>query len=160
MIEASKLRGAGVKNVPAGHFFAPVEPKRSREMFLGGYAHGEPVLIALKEMAYAPAHQWDRPNGYVVSGVRIMVDSDSVKPATEDFEPGAIMLMDDRLAIVAEDTNGHDRQVIAIDRDQDLPRVSAAQDVAFTRWDAVVGEGDAQQTIYSYGSGGAGIHIF
>lgn len=158
MIDASKLFGSGVKNVPAGHFFTPVDPK-SREMFLGRYAQGQRVLIALKEMAYALAHQWDRPNGVFVSGARIMVDTDSAKQATDEFEPGAIMLIEHRVAIIAKSTGSHDRLAIAIDRDQDLPRQSGSNDIAFTRWQAVVGEGEDKDTVYSFNDAQPAIRI-
>ena len=157
MIDASKLFGSGVKNVPAGHFFTPVDPK-SREMFLGGYAQGQRVLIALKEMAYALAHQWDRPNGFFVSGARIMVDPDSAKQATDEFKPGAIMLIEDRVAI-AKSTGSHDRLAIAIDRGQDLPRQSGSNDIAFTRWQAVVCEGEDKDTVYSFNDAQPAIRI-
>lgn len=149
MIDVSNLTGAGVRDVPAGHFFGPAEGKDS-QMFLGGFLFGERVLVELQEMRVAPAGNWVRPSGYAIGGTRIEVDPKSASPASGQFEPGAVMLVGDRLGIVAQG-NDHQRYVAAIDRDEDLPRESGPNDVAFTRWQAVIGTNGDKETVFSFG---------
>lgn len=138
-------------DAPTGAFFQPAGPEETP--FLVGVIGGNtPVAVELDEtFNFAKAADWSRPRGFVVNGARIVVDPSSAVAVEgrHDVPLGSMIAMGDSIAILAQGSRM--RQAVRLGRD--ATRGAEYGDIAFTRWQVILGQGSAVHVLHEHEAG-------
>ena len=147
MIEHRHIRPGTVPDLTPGSLLCSLGGERSH--FVGGYIN-EQVSVELDSMRFAPVNKWNRPAGYLISGILFEVDLNSGEAGGQsELAAGSLLLMGDRLALCAIADKG--RYLVAIDTENPIERDVSTYDLIFRRWQIASRTGDQSMVLYTYG---------
>lgn len=146
MIEHRHIRPGAVRDLAPGSLLCSLGGERSH--FVGGFING-PVAVELNSMRFAPVDEWDRPAGYLISGILFEVDLNSGEAGGQtELAAGSLLLMGDRLALCAIADKG--RYLVAIDTENPIERDVSTDDLIFGRWQIASRTGDQSIVLYTF----------
>lgn len=146
MIEHRHIRPGVVTDLAPGSLLCSLGGERSH--FIGGHVDS-PVAVELDSMRVGPLNAWDRPAGYLISGILFEVDLNSGTAGGGDkLTVGSLLLMGDRLALCAADEGN--RYFVAIDTENPIERDVAPEDLVFGRWQIASRTGDQSTVLYTF----------
>ena len=147
MIEHRHIRPGLVPDLTPGSLLCSLGGERGH--FIGGHVDG-PVAIELDSMRVGPLDAWNRPAGYLISGILFEVDlSSGTAGDQENLTVGSLLLMGDRLALCAIADEAK-RYLVAIDTENPIERDVAPEDLVFGRWQIASRTGDQSMVLYTF----------
>lgn len=152
-IPVDRIRVAALSQVKGPALFWTTRPGRD-PMLVTAEADSMFIIVSGDDLLRSGRIADLRLNGYVVEGLQFELDQTSqFLPAYVDEPLGAIIIgpAGVRISTVFRDRNGFD-EVRDFPLLGELKAGDQSQDVGFTRWRAVIGEGSARITVLEFES--------